>query len=108
MLCLISFKYLVKIFNYIKSELGALFVQKWGLSRSSFALLVSLWMQEREVKSIRAKVGAQGLSSSNSFISKRIIVFVKLAELLKEIAGTCFFSTAARSYRKYAQKLTLQ
>lgn len=42
MLSLISFKYLVKIFNNIKSELRVLFVQKWGLSHSSFALPVSL------------------------------------------------------------------
>jgi len=50
-----------------------------------------------QVKSIRTEVEAQGLSSSNSFISKRIIVFIKLAELLKEIVGACYFSTATRS-----------
>lgn len=42
MLSLIGFKYPGKIFNYIKSELRVLFVQKWGLSHSSFALSVSL------------------------------------------------------------------
>lgn len=42
MFSLISFKYLVKILNYIKSELRVLFVQKWGLSHSLFALPVSL------------------------------------------------------------------
>lgn len=42
MISLISFKYLVKIFNNIESELRVLFVQKWGLSHNSFALPVSL------------------------------------------------------------------
>lgn len=110
MLSLISFKYLVKIFNCIKSEMGVLFVQNEG---SVIVHLLSLCLcrcRSMGVKSIRAKVEAQGSSSSNSCISKRIPVFIKLAELLKEIAGTCCFSTAARSYRKYALMglLTLQ
>lgn len=38
-----------------------------------------------QVKSIRAKVEVPDLSSSNSFIGKRIIVFIKMTELLREL-----------------------
>lgn len=61
MLSVISSKYLVKIFNCIKSELGVLFVQKWGLSHSSFALPVSLWMQEHGGQIHQSKGGSTRL-----------------------------------------------
>lgn len=50
-----------------------------------------------QVKSIGSKVGAQSLSSSNSFISRRISVFIKLAENLKEMLASCSFIPATGS-----------
>lgn len=67
MLSLISFKYLVEIFNYIKSELRVLFVQKWGLSRSSFALPVSLQMQEHGGQIHQSKGGSTRLVCLKQF-----------------------------------------
>lgn len=74
----------------------------------SLCLSGPLW--STQVKCIRAKVEAQGLSSSNSFISRRIIMLIKLAELLKDLVETCSFNTTRRSQRKCAPMglLTIQ